>query len=671
MISEKKALGGIAETDSLLVPFLPHIEKRIKTYNATLKRLCGKSKIADFSNGYMYFGFHKTELGWVFREWLPKADEVCLCGDFNGWNRESHPLTRVGNDGVWEIRLDGENALCHGQCVKLIVKKDGRIFERIPAYIKRAVMDERSWKLCGQIWQPSEEFPWSDGDFYGRKTNGNPLIYESHIGMAQEKYGVGTFREFADNTLPWIEKAGYNTIQLMAIAEHPYYASFGYQVTNFFAPSSRFGTPEDLKYLIDKAHGMGIFVLLDVVHSHACPNESEGLNLQDGTEGCYFYDGEAGYHPAWGTRCFDYGRGEVLHFLLSNLKYWQEEFHFDGFRFDGVTSMLYKNHGLGVAFTDYAQYYTENTDMNAVIYLMLANELIHSVNKKAVTVAEDMSGMPGLCLPLSKGGFGFDYRLSMGVPDLWIKLIKEQPPESWDMFHLQYELTTSRNGEKSIGYCESHDQAMVGDKTIMFRLADAEMYTSMSRDCHSLTIDYAMDMHKLIRLLTFTLAKNGYLNFMGNEFGHPEWIDFPREGNNWSYHYARRQWSLVSDEFCKYGYLANFDRAMTALGKKKLHANGEAQFIWINNEKKTMVFRRNGLIFAFNLHPQNSCERLYIDCKDFGEGDYKVILSSDDEDFGGQGRVSKEYVYTAKRDARGIGFEIYLPARCAVAIKRK
>ena len=521
------------------------------------------------------------------------------------------------------------------------------------------------------MWSPEVAFKWTDTEWKAKKKVTRPLIYEAHIGMAQDKLGVGTYREFADLTLKRIKRAGYNTVQLMAIAEHPYYASFGYQVTNFFAPSYRFGTPDDLKYLVDRAHSLGIAVTLDVVHSHACPNVGEGLNMQDGTEDQYFLSGERGVHSTWGTRVFDYGKPEVLHFLLSNVKYWQEEFHFDGFRFDGVTSMLYENHGLGVAFTDYSQYFSLNTNVDARVYLMLANELIHEINKNAFTVAEDMSGMPGTCLPISSAGFGFDYRLAMGVPDMWIKLIKEIPIENWDLGYIWYELTTGRKKEKTIGYAESHDQAMVGDKTIIFRLADAEMYTGMCKDYHTHTMDTAIDMHKLIRLLTLSLARDGYLNFMGTEFGHPEWIDFPRDGNGWSYNYARRQWSLADSGEYKYEWLREFDRAMIALAKKeRIHSKGDGTPIFIDQAKNILIFTRGGLIYAFNLNPTRSDDSVFISCHMLGRGDYEVVLSSDDGKFGGLDRVAKDVIYTAKDSEYGIGFKLYLPCRCAVVLKK-
>ncbi len=668
MFSVEKALHNLKLIDSQLEPYFSDIALHLQRYQEKRQLITNGKSLLHSVNGYLYFGFHPTEEGWVFREWLPGADAVWLYGDFNGWDRFSHPLTNIGG-GVWELQLKGKDALCHGQFVKLLVGRHGRVLERTPAYIRRAVLDERDYRLCGQIWFPEEPFAWTDKDWYGKQKHANPLIYEAHIGMAQEKYGIGTYCEFADLILPRVAALGYNTIQLMAIQEHPYYASFGYQVTNFFAPSHHFGTPEDLKYLINKAHTMGIAVLLDVVHSHACPNEGEGLHLQDGTEDQYFLCGERGWHSAWKTKCFDYGKGEVLHFLLSNVKYWQDEFHFDGFRFDGVTSMLYEDHGLGSAFTNYGMYYSLNTNVDARAYLMLANEVIHTNNKKAVTIAEDMSGMPGMCLKPTDGGFGFDYRLSMGIPDLWIKLIKEQPIENWDMGHLWYELTTGRPKEKTVAYCESHDQAMVGDKTIIFRLADAEMYNGMNKDYHSPLMDTAIDMHKLIRLLTLSLAKNGYLNFMGNEFGHPEWIDFPREGNGWSYHYARRQWSLVENDMLKYQLLNQFDADMMGFAKQhNLLKKEKVNCIWLDQDKHLMIFERNDLIFVFNLHPTWSQESVFVHTGRKRHG-YKVVFSSDETVYGGQNRVDCNYVYYPKREEFGYGFHLYVPCRTAVVLK--
>ena len=663
----KKSKNWITNVDPYLAPFEKDIDLRMDLYKTKRRELLGNSRsLSAFANGYKYFGFHRTRTGWVYREWAPAAEKMYLTGDFNNWDIESCPMERLEN-GVFEVHINGKNTLCAGQKVQAIVVNSGNVLRRIPSYATRVVQDEDTYLWCAEIEDTLSKFDWTDADFVPEKT---PLIYECHIGMAQEKGAVGSYREFTENILPRIKELGYNTIQIMAIMEHPYYGSFGYQVSNFFAASSRYGSSNDLKQLINTAHEMGIAVLLDVVHSHAVNNTNEGLNEFDGTVYQYFHEGEKGNHSAWGTKLFNYGKNEVLHFLLSNLKYWMEVFHFDGFRFDGVTSMLYHDHGLGSAFTNYDMYFSFNTDVEAVTYLQLANELVHKLNPNAITVAEDMSGMPGMCLPVADGGIGFDYRLSMGVPDLWIKMIKESRDENWDIIKLWYELTGRRPKEKNIGYCESHDQALVGDKTLMFRLCDAEMYTHMNKSSQSLVIDRGIALHKMIRLVTASLAGEGYLNFMGNEFGHPEWIDFPREGNGWSYHYCRRQWSLVDNDALRYNDLNNFDEAMIKLLKDEQLLGKSVENRWMHQDDKVLIYTKGDVVFAFNFHPSKSFEGYFVPLGNGGT--YRIVLSTDDNEFGGFSRVDKAVKYkTFKTGDNRIGFTCYLPCRTAIVFKRE
>lgn len=648
----------ILSVDPLLRPYAPAIRQRMEHYQKTRDALLGKEgDISSFANGYLYYGIHRTQNGWVIREHAPGADGICLTGEFNGWNRHSHPLHPIGR-GDWELLLDGADALRPGERVLLCVSSGGKTFDRIPAYAASAVQDQDSRQFCARVVEENS-YVWHDQK--RARTMPSPLlIYECHIGMAQEKEGIGSYDEFAEKVLPRIKADGYNAIQLMAIQEHPYYASFGYQVTNLFAPSSWYGQPDGLKRVIDQAHQMGLRVLLDLVHSHASDNERDGVANFDGSGSLYCQ----GRHPAWGSRLYCYGRHDVLHFLLSNIKFWLEEYHFDGFRFDGVTSMLYRDHALGKCFTSYEDYYTENADLDAAAYLMLATELIHAVRPGAVAVAEDMSGMPGMCLPIAWGGFGFDYRLNMGVPDLWIKLIKEYRDEDWDMFLLWHELTTRRPREKTIGYAESHDQALVGDKTILFRLLDAEMYTGMDRAYHSFSMDRGIALSKLIRFITLTVACDGYLNFMGNEFGHPEWIDFPREGNGWSFRYARRQWHLADDGFLKYQLLGNFDRDMLRLVKKnRVLADRAARSLWIDQKKKVLAFERGGLVFVFCFGGEPLSDE---PAQWLPEGTWRAVWDSDRPEYGGTGRVSADLVCVSGSDAI-----ISLPERTALVLERE
>jgi len=652
---------NILRYDAALQPYEQDIALRMQRYeNKKKELLLGDQTLTEFANGSAYFGFHKVRNGWYYREWAPAAEEMYLTGDFCGWDRRAYPMKKKPG-GVFELFIRGRRTLRDGMKVMAVVVHQGQELERIPTYARRVVQDPVSYDWNAVIYDPEEEFIWTDKGFTPEK---ELFIYECHIGMAQEEGSVGSYDQFREKVLPRIKALGYNTIQIMAIMEHPYYASFGYQVTNFFAASSRFGRPEALKKLIDTAHSMGIAVLLDVVHSHASKNTREGLNQFDGTTHQFFHEGGRGDHSAWDTKCFDYNKNQVLHFLLSNLKFWMTEYHFDGFRFDGITSMLYLDHGLGTAFDHNSKYFSMNTDLEAITYLQLASELARQVNPHAILIAEDMSAMPGMCLPIEDGGIGFDYRLAMGEPDMWIRLLKDVPDEHWNLNHIYYELANRRSHEKVIGYCESHDQALVGDKTIMFRLCDQEMYWGMEKSSQNMVIDRGMALHKMLRLLTMSLGGEGYLTFMGNEFGHPEWIDFPREGNGWSYHYCRRQWSLSDDPNLRYGYLRQFEQDMVQLAKDNRILSGADRQLYLHNEDKVLCYQKGDVILVFNLHPVNSYEGYRIPMP--AEGEYQVVMSTDDFCYGGQGRIYHQGYSTYEGNVR-----LYLPSRTALVLKKQ
>ncbi len=650
----------ILKYDPALEPFANDIELRMERYKAKKAEILrGRRSIKDFANAHKWYGFHRDKDGWVYREWAPGADGLYLTGDFNEWNWTATPMTEKDN-GDWELRLP-EDTLHQGSRVMTIVDNGGELTQHIPVYARRVTQDWETGSWCCEVWEDGD-YEWTDEGFVSYEP---PVIYEAHVGMSSEEDKIATYREFADNVLPHVQDAGYNTIQLMAIMEHPFYGSFGYQVSSFFAASSRFGYPDDLKYLVNKAHSMGIRVLLDVVHSHAVGNTLEGINRFDGTDYQYFHDGGKGDHPAWGTKLFNYDKNEVIHFLLSNLKFWMEEYHFDGFRFDGVTSMLYHDHGLGSNFTDLSMYFSMNTDVEAITYLQLANELIRKVNPHAMTIAEDMSGMPGMCVAVKDGGIGFDYRLAMGLPDMWIKLIKEQSDENWNLGYIWHELTF--RVAPTIAYAESHDQALVGDKTIMFRLADAAMYDQMEKDCHTLVIDRAVALHKMIRLITMAAGGNGYLAFMGNEFGHPEWIDFPRPGNDNSFKYCRRQWSLLHNPALKYDQLYQFDHDMIHTATHyKIFDQAFPEQKWIHEDDKVIAFERGGLLFVFNFSPDRSYTDYAIPVS---QGvDHEVLFSSDDYCYGGYGRVGRDLLSAEVPGMEGNYVRLYLPARTCIVL---
>jgi len=650
----------LVRDDPWLEPYSDHIRQRQARFEATLHHLeATYGSLAEYANGHLLVGIHRLDDGkWRVREWLPQARAVSIVGDFNDWNAEQNPLAQTTH-GLWEADLP-KNSLKHGDKFKLrITGMDGSVLDRIPATVNRVIQDPETHDFSAEIWEPSEAYHWKHS--FTPHTVDNPIIYEAHVGMSGEEPRVHSYREFANTVLPRIAEGGYNTVQLMAVQEHPYYGSFGYHVSNFFAASSRFGTPEDLKYLIDTAHGLGLAVLLDIVHSHSVKNLSEGLNDLDGSGNLYFHGDARGEHPQWDSKCFDYGREEVRRFLLSNIRYWLEEFHFDGFRFDGVTSMLYWHRG-STSFDHYDKYFVQDVDDDAILYLQLATTLANQLHQGALLIAEDMSGMPGLCRPVADGGAGFTHRLAMGVPDYWIKLLKHTRDEDWDLGQMWDTLTNRRRGEANIAYAESHDQALVGDKTLAFWLMDQEMYWHMGRtDAHPV-IERGIALHKMIRLLTFTLAGEGWLTFMGNEFGHPEWLDFPRQGNDWSYHYCRRQWSLVDNEDLKYHFLGNFDRAMTSLAKPHgLPGNGFPNQLNLDPTNKVLCVERNGLIFVFNWSVDRSVADYRF--KVPGNGEYELLLDSDASEFGGHGRLDQSIRYPVSKDGE---LSIYTPARTAL-----
>lgn len=648
----------IYETDPWLEPFREAIDARIGHILADKRKLAGDGPLSNAVNNHIYYPLHREEGSWVIREWAPNASRIFLIGDFNNWKRtESYAFSPVGG-GNWELRLP-EMFLRHGDLYKLWVEWPGGGAERLPAYAVRVVQDAETKVFSAQVWSPAP-YVWKSRR-PGKRPH--PLIYECHIGMSSEEEKVSTFEEFRVNVLPRVKALGYNVLQIMALQEHPYYGSFGYQVSNFFALSSRFGTPEEFKALVDEAHAKGMAVIMDIVHSHAVGNEAEGLSRMDGRDDLYFYSGPQGHHPAWGTRCFDYGKDEVKYFLLANCKYWMEEYHLDGFRFDGVTSMLYWDHGLGKDFTGYSAYFDSGVDENAVSYLALANMLVHELNPNAITIAEDVSGMAGLAAPFKAGGVGFDFRMAMGIADHWIKWVKELSDEQWSMGGIWWELTNKRDDEKTISYAECHDQALVGDKTLIFRLMDKEMYYSMGKGSGNLIVDRGMALHKMIRLVTLATCGGGYLNFMGNEFGHPEWIDFPREGNGWSYKYARRQWSLGDTDALRYKCLRDFDSTMIHYVKKEDVLNGSPRQLYVDEERKILIFSRRNSIFAFNFNPTVSFENFRFRVP---EGEYAMAFNSDQPEFDGFSRLEKdEHHFTVD------GFlSLYLPSRTAIVLKK-
>ncbi|KAL7665992.1 1,4-alpha-glucan-branching enzyme [[Candida] zeylanoides] len=692
---------GAVDLDPWLEPFAGALAHRQKHANSFVSSITGANQtLSEFASSYRTYGIHAKweDKSISVNEYIPNVKAVSLVGDFNNWDVEAHPLTPANEYGLWSITIGargGEFAIAHDSKFKLsMVLPSGERIYRLSPWLTRATQPSpnaegkvESHIYDGRFWNPSPS------DTYQFKhprpqigSNDGLKIYEAHVGISSPEPKIASYKNFTKKILPVVHRLGYNAIQLMAVMEHAYYASFGYQITNFFAISSRFGTPEDLKELVDEAHKLGIRVLLDVVHSHASKNVEDGLNMFNGTDHYLFHGGPKGNHDLWDSRLFNYANFETLRFLLSNLKFYLDVYKFDGFRFDGVTSMLYKHHGLSFGFSgNYNEYFSDDyVDNDAISYMILAHKLIEDVGKaeryKFTSIAEDVSGMPTLCLPTSAGGVGFDYRLSMAIPDMWIKLLKHKQDEEWDFGSIVHTLTNRRHGENCIAYCESHDQALVGDKTLAFWLMDKEMYTNMSV-LTELTpvIDRGMSLHKLIRLITFSLGGEGYLNFEGNEFGHPEWLDFPRVGNGESYAYARRQFNLIEDDLLRYKFLFEFDCSMQRLDTKYGVLQSPQAYVSLKHESdKVIAFERNGLFFVFNFHPTQS----YADYKLGIEtaGVYQCVLNSDDAKFGGHGRIEEldakgqPIEYWTNNDGwnnRKNSIMVYIPTRTALVFQLK
>ena len=667
-------------------PYLKNFEWAIKRRNEHFKRQLrqiesNEVSLENFAHSYQQMGLHLLPNNDIkYREYAPGARGIALFGEFNNWNRDQYWAKR-DQYGFWELIIPNDNGqprIKHGTKVKCnVVLSNGNWADRNPIWIEFLYQNKQSLIFDGVFWNPDQKYEWKYPEKHLKKPR-SLRIYEAHVGMSSFDPKVSTYREFADNILPRIKRTGYTAVQLMAIMHHANYASFGYHVNNLFAVSSLFGTPEDLMYLVDKAHELGLFMIMDIVHSHASSNVDDGFNYWDGTDYLYFHGGAMGHHSLWDSRLYNYSSYETLRFLLSNCAYYSEKYRFDGFRFDGITSILYRNHGIRYSFSgDYHEYFGDNFDEDGGVYLMLANKLLHQINPESITIAEDVSGMPGLCLTVDQGGFGFDYRLNMSVSDKWIQLLKEYKDEDWNLGNLVFTLTNRRYNEKHVGYCESHDQSIVGDKTIAMWLFDKEMYWNMS--CNSpetIIISRGMCLHKMIRLITFALGGEAYLCFMGNEFGHPEWVDFPRPGNGFSYALCRRRWDLCDNRYLRYKYLYNWDVAMNKLDEVFNFISSPFQYISLKHEDdKMVVFEKGDLLFVFNFHMYKSYENYKIGTQWGSE--HKIILDSDEYRFFGKGRLEYGHdhffpIFHEGWNNRPNYFNIYAPCRtCMVLIAKE
>lgn len=603
------------------------------------------------------------------REWMPAANSLYLTTNRTDFARRyEYRFKRTDDPNVWELFVPLEE-LPHGTYYELHVassRTKGHV-KRVPAFavwVEQNRDNEDEW--CARVWDPPEPHRF----LYPRPARAAfPRIYEAHVGIARPLLGkkpkqYGTYEYFARKVLPRIAEGGYTAVQLMGIAEHPLYKSFGYQVSSYFAPSSRFGTPDEFKTLVDEAHRLGLAVYLDITHSHSCPNTEQGLARYDTTN--YFFHKKK---TQWATLSFDYGLEATRRFLLSNCRWWMEEFKVDGFRFDAVGNMIYTDHGLGDDFSHVGRCFygaggTSRLDENGVLYLSLANTLVHELAPEAFTVAEEFSGAPGMSCAPEQGGLGFDRRFAMGIPDYWAKFIRGEGSGT-SMGMLWHEMTNRRWYDKTVSYTECHDQCINGDDAFIWRLIGDDMYEHMSMFSNSWKNSRGVALHKLMRFVTLATAGQGWLNFMGNEFGHPEWIDDEA--------YAHRQWHLAETGHLKYSKLDAFDRAM--LGLVREHGGDfkkSPHFRFIHEEDRLLAFERGRLLFVFNFHetrPQSALNLMVT------PGKYTEILSSDELAYAGYGNLSVKraaggHFSDPSSGATEQRITLYLPPLTALALLR-
>jgi 1,4-alpha-glucan branching enzyme len=661
--------------DATLAAYRDFLERRARRFTGELKRIVAAyGSLRAYAALHTNLGIHKIRrtdgtFSWRLREYMPNAEDLWLTTDRLNFQRHASYRFRRLENGVFQLSLP-EDALAHGTYMELRVKPRKRgpeqgALRRVPAFatwVEQDAVLPSQW--CARLWAPEKPYRFR----HRRPAKAVfPRIYEAHVGMAQsalarQGQSVGSYRDFAADMLPRIRDAGYTAVQLMGILEHPLYRSYGYQVSSYFAPSSRFGTPDEFRGLVDAAHGLSLMVILDIPHGHACANTEQGIAAYDGSR--YLFSGE---HNQWGTPSFDYAQEMTRRFLLSNCRYWLEEFRVDGFRFDAVGNMIYADHGVDDDFSHVGRcFYGGNglprADENGELYLCLANALIRRIRPQALSIAEEFSGMPGLTCPPKEGGLGFDYRFAMGIPDYWEKCI-ESPR---DMGSLWYETTNHRPYDRTVSYVECHDQCINGHDAMIWRLIGKDMYDYMAVFTDNWNTSRGLAFYRLMRLVTLCTADAGYLNFMGDEFGHPEWLDDESR--------AHRQWHLAGRADLKYAGLAAWDRAqMTLVAGRLPDFQQQPLFRFIHEDDRILAFERGRLLFVFNFHELQAKTNLLFAVT---PGKYVERLSSDETAFAGKGNlcvgVPPVEHFTRVLDHRHEqDVSLYLPPMTALVLHRE
>ncbi|MBE7033566.1 MAG: 1,4-alpha-glucan branching protein GlgB [Ruminococcaceae bacterium] len=617
------------------------------------------SQLAQFNNGtnfrtYEFMGAIPSEIygerGYSFAVWAPNAQSVSVVGDFNGWDTESHPMNPQGSSGVWHCFIKG---IKDGQCYKYFIRcKDGSAIYKADPYARYSQLPPET----ASVIYDDSGFNWEDKKWMDNRKKTAPyakpmLIYEMHLGSwrTHPDGSLKNYREIADELCPYLNEMGYTHVELMPLTEFPFDGSWGYQVTGYFSATSRYGTPKDLMYFVNKCHESGISVIMDWVPAHF-PRDAHGLAKFDGTPIYEYPNPLKGEHKEWGTLVFDYGRKEVVSFLMSSAFYWLDMFHIDGLRVDAVSSMLYLDYGREEYMPNK---YGGKENLEAIEFLQNLNIAAFSEYPNILMIAEESTAWPSVTKPVSDGGLGFNFKWNMGWMNDMLRYMSMDPYFRKDNHNL---LTFSMMYAFSENYILplSHDEVVHGKCSLVEKMSGL----------------YGQKFDSLRAFFMYKMAHPGKkLLFMGGEIA--QFIE-------WRY-YEQLEWHLLEQDSHKKFHefmrqLNHFYKDSKPMWEIEDSWDG---FEWINaddRDRSVVSFVRRGrkktdeIIVVCNFTP--------VEYRDYvvgvpRSGTYAPVLSSDDMEFGGGGRKIKP-TSAKKKPLNSMPYSITvdIPPMSAVYLKR-